>query len=136
MAFSGRISVGRSMLLGCSMTAPFDSMDETNFHVYTNIRKPKVVIVGCSYVSPTRSSQTLNGTERHGKQPHSCTMRISPQCWCSISPYLTCEDVYDVEALPRIFELNRPDINFIQGTVTDVNSASQTMIYKDTIQIT
>lgn len=31
------------------MTAPFDSGNETHFLVYTNIRKPKVVIVGCSY---------------------------------------------------------------------------------------
>jgi hypothetical protein len=128
---------------------------------YTNIRKPKVVIVGCSYagMSATLTLAALKDglpipfasygdyshlrdapsvqdfditivderdgfckfykfqadTQMQGNLAYSCIIRTSSQCWCSISPYLTCENTYDVEALQRIFRVETTRYRLYSG---------------------
>ncbi|KAJ5758782.1 hypothetical protein N7520_005938 [Penicillium odoratum] len=123
------------------------------YPLHTNVRKPKIAIVGCSYAG---MSATLTLTALKDD------LSIPFESWGDYSHLQNAPSVQDFDItivderdgffhsvgaplahispektnmMWKVYEgfaeLNRPDIEFVQGTVTSINSASQTMQYQN-----
>ncbi|KAJ5505372.1 hypothetical protein N7453_004329 [Penicillium expansum] len=126
--------------------------DSSHRH-YTNTRKPKVVIVGCSYagISATLTLTALKDDvpipfASYGSYSH---LRDAPSVqdfditivderdgfFHSVGAPLAHISPAKTHMMWKLYEgfseLKRPDIDFIQGTVTNVDPASQRMVYQN-----
>ncbi|KAJ5108241.1 hypothetical protein N7456_004916 [Penicillium angulare] len=119
---------------------------------YTNLRNPKVVIVGCSYAGMS-AALTLVALKGDGQIPFAswgdyAHLKMAPSAkdfditmvderdgfFHSVGAPLAHISPEKTKVMWKLYEgfseLKRPDIDFVQGTVTSIDSENQMIIYQ------
>ncbi|KAM3067061.1 hypothetical protein ACMFMG_011734 [Clarireedia jacksonii] len=140
-------------MISLQQSVPQHTIDTQEPLFHTAVRKPKIVIVGCSYAG---MSATLTLTALKGGLPipfasygdyshlqnapsvqdfHITIVDERDGFFHSIGAPLAHISPGKTKMMWKVYqgfsELNRPEIDLVQGTVTSIDSANQTMTYQD-----